>query len=260
MSDQATYDFGFNDTHAATIAALAHREFGLKFEPAKNHLIYTRLTRRLRALRMKDFGDYCAFMQSDAGAEERTQLLSALTTNVTQFFREKHHFDFLANEIMPALLQRGPGQNRLRFWSAACSSGQEPYSLAMTIASKLPVGAAQDIKILASDIDPQILITARKGLYTAEDAGGIPDHLRAQYTKAAPGDYVAMDQALRKMIAFRELNLIADWPMRGSFDLIMCRNVAIYFDKPTQEVLWQKFADKLPLGCLLYTSPSPRDS
>jgi chemotaxis protein methyltransferase CheR len=239
------------------IANSVHAEYGLFLPEVKKDLVYSRLLRRVRILGLPDFSAYCALVESAAGTAERTEMLSALTTNVTHFFREMHHFDLLRNRILPPLLTAARKGARVRLWSAGCSSGQEPYSLALTLLSLLPDAARFDIRILATDVDPQVLARAREGLYPASDRATIPEPMLAQFTEETPQG-LRIGDAARALVRFAPLNLMEDWPMRGPFDLIFCRNVAIYFDTRTQERLWQRFAAMLRPGAHLLIGHSER--
>lgn len=242
------------------LARLVHRESGIRLTEAKRSLIVSRLSRRLRALGLSDFAEYCALVEAEAGAEERGRMISALTTNVTRFFREEHHFRQLRDEILPPLIAHARAGGRVRLWSAGCSTGEEPYSLAITLVERFPDAAAHDVRILASDIDPCVIETARRGRYPASSAAALPAELRRRYLmpcKDAP-DQVELEGTLRALISFRELNLLSRWPFRGRFDVIMCRNVVIYFDAPTQEMLWPRFAEALAPGGHLFIGHSER--
>jgi chemotaxis protein methyltransferase CheR len=187
-------------------------------------------------------------------------MLAALTTNVTRFFREPHHFDHLRQTVLPPLIQRARAGGKIRIWSAACSSGQEPYSAAMVLMSMLPDAGNYDVRILATDIDPNVVAEAREGVYAETLLTGVPDDFRRRWiTPIAPGR-VALDDDLRALISFKELNLIGDWPMKGRFDAIFCRNVAIYFDDATQARLWSRFTPRLEDGGVLYIGHSERVS
>ncbi|PPQ25867.1 chemotaxis protein [Rhodoblastus sphagnicola] len=223
----------------------------------KASLVYSRLIKRLRALNLESFSDYCALLREEDNGE-RQEMLSALTTNVTRFFRERHHFDHLEHSVLPPLLARARRGERARLWSAACSSGEEPYSIALTALHLDPRVADLDIKVLATDIDPRMIAHGREGLYPeaalVEDVP--PQALQRYFAKEGAGRRAGAD--LRRMIAFRRLNLNAAWPMRGPFDAIFCRNVAIYFDDATQRALWAKFAAMLAPGGWLYIGHSER--
>jgi chemotaxis protein methyltransferase CheR len=185
-------------------------------------------------------------------------MLVALTTNVTRFYREPHHFEDLKRRVLPTLIPRLKARGRARIWSAGCSSGQEPYTIALTVLEMLPEAKAYDIKILATDINTQVVAEARAGRYPTEQVSSVPDMLRKRYfTEDGPGHVRATDEP-RQLITFRELNLMGDWPFKGQFDVIFCRNVAIYFDDEVQATLWRRFAERLVPGGRLYIGHSER--
>lgn len=232
----------------AAIADYAKQAFGLHMPDSKREMVFARLIKRLRRVGIPDFATYLAFVKQEANSQERSEFLSALTTNVTQFFRENHHFDYLRTVALPPLIDRARKGQRVRIWSAGCSAGQEPYSIAMTVLDLCPEAHSLNFKILATDIDPRILDTAKTGRYPIAESAAIPESLRKTAIAAADGDSFTVSDALRKLISFAELNLIAEWPMQGMFDVIFCRNVAIYFDADTQSTLWNRFANQLNDG------------
>lgn len=254
-ADALPGEFAFTDADFEALARLARSEYGLSLASSKKPLVYSRLARRLRARGLATFRDYMSLLNRAEEAEERLELVSALTTNVTSFFREKHHFETLRSALFPELAT----QKRIRIWSAGCSSGQEPFSIAMTLLDGLPPGA-RDMRILATDIDPAILRKARAGRHPAEECATVPDEFRARWLRPVPGepDLVEMGAELKALVSFAELNLICDWPFAGPFDAIFCRNVAIYFDQETQQRLWSRFADKLRAGGFLFIGHSER--
>lgn len=253
-------DIAFTHADFTRIAAFAHREYGLHLQESKKDLVYSRLVKRLRKAGCPDFATYCNQLEGDGGAAERVELISALTTNVTHFFREEHHFTLLSDLVLKPQADRLRAGQRMRIWSAGCSAGQEPYSIAATVLELLPEAARMNIRILATDIDPAILARARAANYPAEEAKGVPDRLRAQmFDRAAETSAQVQVQArIRGLVHFAEINLMADWPVHGPFDAIFCRNVAIYFDKPTQARLWQRYAALLAPGGLLCIGHSER--
>jgi chemotaxis protein methyltransferase CheR len=242
----------------AAIADYAKTTFGLHLPLAKKEMVFARLIKRLRILGLRDFSTYLAYVKHADHAVERSEFLSALTTNVTQFFRENHHFDFLRDKLLPGFITKARAGQRVRLWSAGCSAGQEPYSMAMLILESCPDAAQLDIKILASDIDPRILDTAQTGEYPADQRTAIPAALHKFLKPATATEMFAIDAEPRKLISFAELNLIEDWPMRQGFDAIFCRNVAIYFDAPTQARLWDRFSQQTTLGGHLFIGHSER--
>jgi chemotaxis protein methyltransferase CheR len=251
-------DLPFSDRDFARVAEVAYREFGLHLQVGKKELVHSRLIRRLRALDCPDFATYCDLIDGPDGAAERGELVSALTTNVTHFFREAHHFRLLEEVCLKPALPALRAGRRLRLWSAGCSAGPEPFSMAMTVLDLLPEAPRLDVRILATDIDPAILARAKAAEYGDEDVRSIPEPLRrAHLEPAGPGRHrIAARTA--GLVHFAPLNLMSDWPMRGPFDAIFCRNVAIYFDKPTQERLWQRLAGLLAPGGLLCIGHSER--
>jgi chemotaxis protein methyltransferase CheR len=253
-------EFVFTEDDFRKISAMAHGDAGIALHETKATLVYSRLAKRLRALGLTSFQDYCALVAGHDGVDERQKMLAALTTNVTRFFREPHHFDHLRDKVLPPLLAAARAGGRVRLWSSACSSGQEPYSMAMTVLSLAPDAANLDVKILATDIDPNMVAEARRGVYSLSLLAGMPDDLRRRWTTPVAGragEARIADEA-RALISFNELNLIGDWPMKGRFDAIFCRNVAIYFDDDTQARLWRRFAPLLPVGGALYIGHSER--
>jgi chemotaxis protein methyltransferase CheR len=254
-------EFPFTNQDFGRIAALLRRESGIHLRESKAALVYSRLTKRLRALRIASFHEYCKLVA--ASSEERVNMLAALTTNVTRFFREPHHFEHLKSHVLPPLLDAARQGARVRLWSAGCSSGQEPYSIALTMLSLMPDAASRDVRILATDIDPNMVAKGRRGVYGAAELGDVPVEMRRRWFEAAPGEGRGAQRAnddLRALVAFRELNLVGDWPMRGAFHAIFCRNVVIYFEEATQSRLWSRIPPLLSPGGCLYIGHSERVS
>lgn len=240
------------------IARLIRRETGIVITPQKRSMLVSRLARRLRALNLPDFAAYLRLLDSAQGEPERDQLVSAITTNVTSFFREPHHFEALA-EMLPAFLGRARTGGRIRIWSAGCSTGQEAYSIAATIVEHAPELAQMDVKILATDIDPVVIETARRGVYDRRLLGDSPPKAIRRHLTDLPRDgFVEVAPALRGLIRFEVLNLLETWPFAGSFDVIFCRNVVIYFDAETRRALWTRFASRMPAGGVLFIGHSER--
>jgi chemotaxis protein methyltransferase CheR len=250
-------EFAFTAADFRRVAELLYEVSGIHLIDAKASLVYSRLAKRLRILGLQDFVTYCDLLASDAGAEERQAMLSALTTNVTRFFREPHHFDHLGAELLPALVARARSGGRVRMWSAGCSAGHEPYTLAMTLLASLPEAADLDVRILATDIDPIIVARAKAGRYNSEDVEPIPADMKARHFSRTGTDWCIRPE-VAGLVSFGTLNLLAPWPMKGPFDVIFCRNVAIYFDEPTQAKLFGRFADALTTDGRLYIGHSER--
>lgn len=242
------------------LRAFVYEYCGIALSEQKHQLVQGRLLRRLRALGMKSFGAYCELLRADP-QRELGELASAISTNVTAFFRESHHFDLLAGDLLPRWLEhkRRDG-DRLRIWSAGCSSGEEPYSLAMVLAEALERGGASlDAKILATDLSPAALAAAQKGVYPIERLEGVSAERRRRWFMRGEGEYAGLARVhprLRELVAILPLNLLHEWPMQGPFDAIFCRNVVIYFDQPTKRKLFQRFARLLPEGGPLFLGHS----
>lgn len=252
------FRYPLEQSEFSTIAAMLYKEAGITLGPTKRDLVQGRLARRLRALGCADFAAYIALVQGSDGFAERRQMINALTTNLTGFFREQHHFDFLGDEILPQLSRLREGaKRRLRIWSAGCSSGEEPYSIAMTVHSRLTDIDRWDAKILATDIDTDMVASGQAGSYDASRAERVSKEMRLRYMKPSRGtETLHISDQLRSIISFRYLNLLEPWPMSGPFDIIFCRNVVIYFDKPTQRRLFDRFADLLIPGGWLFIGHS----
>jgi len=221
---------------------------GISLSSAKRGMVYSRLARRLRRLGLDNFSEYCKLLVSGEDQTELGMFTNSITTNLTSFFRESHHFDYLANQLLPECASLNKQTRRLRIWSAGCSSGEEPYSIAMTVLENLPESNNWDIKILATDLDTSVLEKAKQGVYPEERLSCIDNQKRRRWFKNGRGENAGLLQAspdLKALITFKQLNLMQDWPMQGPFDIIFCRNVLIYFDKPTQRVLMERYANLL---------------
>ncbi|MDE3117100.1 MAG: protein-glutamate O-methyltransferase [Pseudomonadota bacterium] len=247
-------EFAFTWADFHRIARIVHAESGIVLGDNKANLVYSRLAKRLRKAGLESFHDYCELVQREDGADERQAMIAAMTTNVTRFFREAHHFTLLEKTVLPPLLEHAKKGGRVRLWSSACSSGEEAYSMALTILGLMPEAGEHDILILASDLDPNMLERAELGAYTAAQVEPIPAELRRRWLAPAKGDGTMdfeVTAPVRKLVRFRDLNLLDPWPMRSRFDIIFCRNVMIYFDDETQNAIWMRFAKALePDGVL----------
>ncbi|MBY0422824.1 MAG: protein-glutamate O-methyltransferase CheR [Parvularculaceae bacterium] len=261
--DSANGEFQMTERDFRAVAAAIYEDAGISLTAEKQPLVYSRLAKRLRALELSSFDQYVALIESPDGAEERRNMLAALTTNVTRFFREPHHFELLRDVVLPPLLREAERGGRVRLWSAGCSNGQEPYSIALTLLEACPRAASLDVKVLASDIDPVVVAHARAGVYDDGQAESVPGALRAKYFAVSSESGVRRWTAsaeLKSLIAFRELNLNGVWPMKGPFDAIFCRNVVIYFDEPTQQKLWSRYEQLLSPEGWLFVGHSERVS
>ncbi|HYD88808.1 MAG TPA: protein-glutamate O-methyltransferase [Vitreimonas sp.] len=253
-------EFAFTAGDFRRIASLMREQTGIYLPEAKATLVYSRLAKRLRQLGLATFDAYCALIASPDGAAERNSMVAALTTNVTRFFREPHHFDHLREKVLPPLLEKARNGGRVRLWSSACSTGEEPYSIALTILSLMPEAARHDVRILATDIDPNVVATGKAGVYSAQAVEPISSSLRDRWMtreSRADGGWRAGDE-MRALVRFNTLNLIGEWPMRGRFDAIFCRNVVIYFEQDTQDLIWGRFRDLLTPQGRLYVGHSER--
>lgn len=250
-----------SDTDFQAISNIAYREAGLVFPPEKISLVQSRINRRLRQLKINSFSEYASFVKSDQGLDERKIMISSLTTNVSNFFRESHHFDILTEQVLPDLLSRARAGEKIRLWSAGCSTGQEPYSLAMTLLEYAPDAPKLDIKILATDIDPNVIATANQGYYEARVLNEIEVAFQEKYIETVKNGHKTgffMKEIVRNMVSFRELNLLSKWPISGKFDVIFCRNVVIYFDEKTQLMLWPRFESVTAPAGWLFVGHSER--
>lgn len=253
-------EFAFRSEDFRQIAAMLHADSGIFLSAQKESLVYSRLVKRLRALNLSSFQDYCALVAAESGAAERQKMLAALTTNVTRFFREPHHFQYLRETALPPLLQAAKRGGRVRIWSAGCSKGQEPYSIAMTVLSMMPEANNHDIKILATDIDPYVLQEGRDGIYDKSELDDMPKPERTRFFSPSDssGSSYSVSDDMRRLVSFKELNLIGQWPIKGPFDIIFCRNVVIYFNEDTQSKIWSRFSSLLVRNGLLCIGHSER--
>jgi chemotaxis protein methyltransferase CheR len=241
------------------IRRLAMKHAGIALADYKRNMVHRRVSKRLEALGLDNCEEYCALLTGPEGERELQPLINVLTTNKTEFFREKHHFHHLATVATPELLKAklALGTRRLRIWSAGCSSGEEPYSIAMTLCQSVPDLALWDAKILATDIDTDMVEQGRRAIYDAEDLSSVPLGVRAKFVEPVGADKrYRIAPSVRSRVVFKPLNLHDPWPMKGPFDVIFCRNVVIYFDKPTQCRLFDRFADILCDGSYLYIGHS----
>lgn len=243
------------------IAELAYAESGLTLPEEKTTMIQSRLRHRLRALGLDEFSQYSAFVRSENGQQERRFLISALTTNVSHFFREAHHFDFLNTALFPRF-DKSSKIAPLRIWSAGCSKGQEALSIAMSMLETHPQCAGADFRILATDIDPSVVQFAQQGRYSDRMTKGTSLALRSKYfDQTAPQNgepTFTASPKIRDLIRYNELNLLSPWPIKTKFDAIFCRNVVIYFDTKTQDKLWPRFRAAMQPDGLLFLGHSER--
>ena len=232
-------DFQLSDHEFRRLCALVRRHTAIELGEAKRQLVYSRFSRRLRALGLRSFSAYCDLVEADDGAE-LSAFASAITTNFTRFFREPHHF-----EALPTLLAATDPDRPLRVWSAGCSTGEEAWSIAMTLLETLPEPRARGLQILATDLDDDALAAARSGVYAEERVTDVGiERLRRWFQRGRGSQLgkVRVRDALRAVVSFDVLNLMGPWPALEDFDLIFCRNVAIYFSPETRQRLFERFA------------------
>ncbi len=243
------------------ISDLVYEHCGINLHAGTKELVRARLAKRLREGNFRTFSEYIRHVLDDPTGREFSILVDSLSTNLTKFFREEQHFEFLRTRFLPSLLEAKQRRRdfRLRAWSAGCSSGEEPYSIAITLLEKVQGRGRWDVKLLATDISTRILEKARAGVYEERRIEPISPSLRSRYLirrRQSRGDVYEVRPTLRDVVIFRYLNLMGDWPIRGPLDFIFCRNVMIYFDKPTQGRLIQRFYEMLASGGVLFTGHS----
>ncbi|WP_043648785.1 CheR family methyltransferase [Chitinilyticum litopenaei] len=249
MSNLDEREFGYTARDFSRVVALIRAHAGIQLNPSKEQMVYSRLVRRLRACGANSFREYLDRLESEPASPEWQSFINALTTNLTAFFREPHHFELLRQHLVARA-----SQDAYRIWCAAASTGEEPYSLAATVYKGLQ-GDTRQVEIIASDLDTQVLATARQGVYPLErlESFGLAER-RAYFLKGrGPNAGKALvRQELRQMIEFRQINLLHDdWGLAGLFDAVFCRNVMIYFDQATQRKILEKIAGLLKPDGLL---------
>ena len=248
-------EFPMLDADFDFIARVANEKTGIQLGKHKRDMIYSRIVRRIRLLKLKTFSEYCEYLNSHP-EEEMTNFTNAITTNLTSFFREEHHFDFLKDTVVPEIKSKNAVSKKLRVWSAGCSTGEEPYSLAMTFHRAFSDALGWDIKILATDLDTNVVSHGKTGVYVPDRVEGLSTSiLKKNFNVVVPasgrGDAYEVSPHLKRYITFNRLNLLGDWPMKGKFDVIFCRNVVIYFNKDAQRILFDRYAEMLkPNGYL----------
>ncbi|MDQ6977155.1 MAG: protein-glutamate O-methyltransferase [Ghiorsea sp.] len=224
---------------------LVNQHTGIQLAAGKEDMLYGRLSRRIRKLGLPSFKAYIQLLKKDEKSDEFGEFVNAVTTNLTSFFRENHHFDYLKQTALPELMKRNRNTKKIRIWSAGCSTGEEPYSIAMTVAETMPAG--WDVKILATDLDTDVLQHGETGIYDDSRIEGLSKATVKRWfvrNKQHPGK-VRVQPELQALIYFKQLNLLQQWPMKGPIDIIFCRNVIIYFDMPTKQSLMKRYAKML---------------
>jgi chemotaxis protein methyltransferase CheR len=251
-------EFEFGDEDFQALRKLVREVTGISLSEQKRELVYGRLARRLRALNLRSFRDYRNLLSADDG-RELVQFCNAITTNLTAFFREPHHFEHLKNDVLSAIARKAGPSRRVRIWSAGCSTGEEPYSIAMTVLEAIPDIERWDLKILATDLDSDVLEKARRGVYTAERLQTLSIERRERFftpCHQAKEPSFQIRPEVARLITVKQLNLMHPFPMKGPLDVIFCRNVVIYFDKDTQRDLIARMSRLQRPGDLLFLGHS----
>ncbi len=243
------------------VSDIIYQHCGINLHDGKKSLVRARLAKRIREGKFKSFASYVDYALSAEGKDEFRNLVDSISTNLTSFFREKGHFAYVRDVFLPHLVssQNRKSAQRIRVWSAGCSTGEEPYSIAITLQEELEKYGSWNIKILASDVSTRVLNHARDGIYLADKVAPLSAQQKQRFlrmVKTEQGKSYQVQDALKKMIRFRYLNLMEEWPFTGPFDIIFCRNVMIYFDKPTQERLVNRYYNCLSPGGLLFIGHS----
>lgn len=239
-------EFDFTESDFVRVKTLVYEFAGIDLNDSKKNLVYNRLAKRIRFLGMDSFASYLDFVQAQ-GEEEFVHLINAITTNLTFFFRENHHFEYLANTVIPSLLEANKASKKIRIWSAGCSTGEEPYSLAVILKEVVPPG--WDARVLATDLDTNVVNTGMTGVYKIDRLKGVTEERKKRWFLKGSGSksgLVKVKPELQEIIDFGQINLMNEWPIKDNIDVIFCRNVVIYFDKETQSKLFNRYADLLP--------------
>jgi chemotaxis protein methyltransferase CheR len=256
-------EFLLTDRDFQWLRKAASEYSGIMLPEVKRNMIYGRLSKRLRTLGLRKFSEYRKLLEGPDSGEFR-EFINSLTTNLTSFFREPHHFEHLTHVALPACMEARRRRGRakqLRIWSAGCSTGQEPYTIMMAIRDHLPAADDWDVRILATDLDTQVLARAERGEYSTESVEDLDAELVRRWFLRGAGAFagrVKVKPALARGIEFRQFNLVKPWtnPWNEPIDVIFCRNVVIYFDKPTQRGLFERFANSLTPGGYFYQGHS----
>ncbi|PLK48631.1 chemotaxis protein CheR [Uliginosibacterium sp. TH139] len=251
--DTGGREFEFTAQDFERVRSLIYKHAGISLSPVKQDMVYSRLARRLRVLNLKRFTEYLDHLERSGGPAEWEAFVNALTTNLTSFFREAHHFDLLAEQM-----RKSPDRRPFRIWCSAASTGEEPYSLAITACEVF--GNNPPVEIIASDLDTNVLAHGQKGIYTADRVERLSRERVQRFFLRGTGEqdgHVRVRPELTRLITFRQINLLdPKWALREGFDAIFCRNVMIYFDKPTQYKILERFVGLLQPNGLMYAGHS----
>nr|WP_026317734.1 protein-glutamate O-methyltransferase [Algicola sagamiensis] len=247
-------EFPMTDKDFEFICELVYNTCGIVLGDHKREMVYSRLARRIRSIGLRDFKEYCELI-NQKNSPELSECINSITTNLTSFFRENHHFEFLENKALAEMKSRHSVDKRVRIWSAGCSSGEEPYSIAITLAKHFPT--PWDFKVLATDLDSNMLYKAKNGIYAEDSVDGLPsEKMERGFVRSKANRQVKVKPGIQEHIQFKRLNLLQQWPMKGPFDVIFCRNVVIYFDQPTKVRLFERYWDMLADGGYLFLGHS----
>lgn len=252
-------ELALSDREFERIKQRVYRVAGISLSDAKRTLVVSRLLKLVKALNLPSFDAYADYLERGGTDKDAQDFVNALTTNLTRFYREDHHFEHLQHHVATLMSERpraaAGGKPRLRIWSAGCSTGQEPYTIAVSLLAAFPDLKRWDFKILATDIDTNVIAKAALGTYPISELSGLSAERAALFERTADGN-IRVPAAARELISFKPLNLIEGWPMKGPFDAIFCRNVAIYFDKPTQGQVFSRFGTMIAPDGFLYIGHS----
>ncbi len=257
----APREFDFSEADFRSLAQLAYEHAGIALADSKRNLVYSRLSRRVRTLGLKSFKQYRDYLARDDNEGEIENFINSISTNLTKFFRESHHFDHFRTHVAGAFARstHGSSKRRLRVWSAGCSTGEEPYSIAVVLRKEIPDILRHDARILATDIDTEVLAKAARGVYPQDSIDQIPKAYLPFFRETDGEDdaeSVVIERDVRSLVAFRRLNLMQAWPFKGQFDAIFCRKVMIYFDNPTKANLIARFTQQIKPDGWLYIGHS----
>ncbi len=250
----------FTDADFIKFSRLVYDQSGISLSESKKELVKARLGKRIRKGKFQSFRAYYNHVINDQSGEEMILLLDSISTNFTHFFRENHHFEYLKNQLLPQIKNRtGRNPKKIRIWSAGCSSGEEPYSIAITLLESLAPVSDWDLKILATDISTKVLTNAQSGIYLKEKIEALPPGLIKKYFLQGENqwqNYVKVKSRLKSVVQFQRLNLMDSFSFNDPFDCIFCRNVMIYFDKKTRENLVNRLYEHLGKEGVLFIGHS----
>jgi chemotaxis protein methyltransferase CheR len=254
MNQDRERAFRLTDKEFKFICQFTYEVAGIVLNDSKREMVYRRLTRIIRERKLSSFSDYCQILKKNID-QERTYFINAITTNLTSFFREQHHFDHLLKTELRQLIQKNVQTKKIRIWSSASSTGEEPYSISITVQEAIKSYLPHwDVKILATDIDSDVLAVGKAGVYDERRIEDIPEKYKKTYFSKGTGTNatkVKVNKNTQHLLTFKQLNLLHEWPMKGPFDIIFCRNVIIYFDRETQQDLFERYYELLVPGGLL---------